>query len=75
MLGALTITRPTAKQAANLVGACEASIREARRKFEATTIPSSPIETLWAGMSAAERDGFVREHLPEMWTVFDRVTA
>ena len=29
----------------------------------------------WAGLSTAERDHFVRDHLHEVWNSVDRVTA
>ena len=74
MAGSLIISKPTASQASLIFGVCPALIRDELRQL-ATTTPLSPIEAIWAGMSAAERDGFVRKHRSEMWTVFDRVTA
>lgn len=75
MAGSLTIRKPTASQASLLFGVCPALIRDELRRLPATTTSQSPIETTWAGMSAAERDGFVRSHLLEVWDVVDRVTA
>jgi hypothetical protein len=80
ILGDLTIEKPTLRQAADLFGACEAIIRRERQKIETTTAPppafrARPIDDLWAGMSADDRDQFVRGHLLGVWDAIERVTA
>jgi hypothetical protein len=74
LAGSLTIREPTVSLASLMFSVCPALIRDELRKLEATTVAPSPIETIWAGMSAAERDHFVRDHLLEVWDVVDRIT-
>jgi hypothetical protein len=75
ILGALTIQKPTARQAANLFGACEALIRRERRLLEATTSPpASRLEAAWASASPAERAAFARGNLTPLWDLIDAAT-
>ena len=74
LAGALVV-KPTVSQASMLFGVCPALIRDELRWRGATLTAKPPIETIWADMSAAERDGFESKHQSEMWAVFNRVTA
>jgi hypothetical protein len=59
--GSLTISKPTARQAADLFGVSEAPIRDEHRELEDATFAPSPIEAAWACVSDRERDAFVRD--------------
>ena len=74
ILGALTIKKPTAKQASDLFGACEASISKERRSIEANTVAVSPLEAAWLAASPAEREAFARAHPADLWDLIDRIT-
>jgi hypothetical protein len=74
ILGALTIQKPTARQASGLFGACEALIRKARQELETTTVAVSPLAAAWHAASPAEREGFARAHLADLWDLIDRLT-
>lgn len=73
--GSLTIVNPTARQAADLFGACEALIRAELKALEATTFAPTPIDSVWADLSDRERDGFVRDNLSDLWTRIDHLTS
>ena len=75
VVGSLTIAKPTVALAALVFGVCEALVREEIRELEATTYAPPPIDSVWANMSAAERDAFVDARLNDLWVRFDRITA
>jgi hypothetical protein len=75
VLGSLTVDRPTYRQASDAFGVCEALIREALRRLEATTTPpTSSIDAVWDTLSAYGRDEFIRARFDEIWATLERVT-
>lgn len=74
ILGDLDL-KPTLKAASLVFSVSIALIMEERDYLLATTEPEPRIDHIWAAMSVSEREAFVRNHLPDLWSHFDRVTA
>jgi hypothetical protein len=74
LTGTLTI-KPTRSLAAHIFNVYSPQIQAALDELEATTVAPAPIDSVWNGMAPADKAGFGRNHLPEIWTQVDLVTA
>jgi hypothetical protein len=75
--GLLVIKRPTVRQAANLFGAGEVSIRRETRQTTGTTARRRTpplIDSAWAAAAPGDRERFARAHLADLWSLIDRLT-
>lgn len=73
VLESLTIA-PTVALAARVFGVSVPTERAAVARLKATTIAAPTIDAVWANMSSAERDRFVRKNLAQLWDLIDRAT-
>lgn len=70
-----TYVRPTTKLAASVFQCSAALVAEEVAKIQNKKPPVTPVDSIWTAMGGAERDAFVRRHLPDIWVAVEHATA